>query len=249
MSAAPWATFAAVVPLGASEIFPTVFIPLLIVAMIIIAIAGMYAAAQRRKELLAWANGHGLLFSPSKTQRIEQAYPDFSCLRQGHSRYAHNLLEGRWGERAMLGFDYRYVTGHGKNSQTHHFSAVILESDAVLQPLLIRPEHIFDKMAAFFGADDIDFESAEFSNRFFVKAANKRWAYDVLHARAMEFLMANPPFSIQFDLRCVICYRERVFKPAEFEDACKVVAGLLDLLPEYVVQQQGGRKTSPGDIR
>jgi hypothetical protein len=238
MTHAPWAHVAPLVA-GLASSHPGIFIPLIILAMILIAAAGWHASAQRRKELLAWATARGLVFCSGRTDRLEREYPDFSCLQQGHSRYGYNLLQGRWGDRAMLGFDYRYVTGSGKNRQVHQFSAVILDSPVQLQPLLIRPEHLFDKMSAFFGFDDINFESAEFSRRFFVKAANKRWAYDVIHPRAMEFLMAQPPFSIQFDFGRVICYRDRRFAPADFETACRVVTGLLDLLPEYVVRQQG----------
>ncbi len=221
---------------------PGVFIPLLVLAIIIIAAAGLHAAAQRRKELREWATDRGLVFSSAKTSHLAEEYPEFACLHQGHSRYAHNLMQGRWGQREILGFDYHYVTGSGRNRQRHRLSAVILESEVLLQPLLVRPESLFDKMSAFFGFDDIDFESADFSRRFFVKAVSKRWAHDVIHPRAMEFLLSQPPFSIQFDLRCVICYRERLFRPGEFEAACQVAAGLLDRLPDYVIRQQGGRR-------
>ena len=57
--------------------------------------------------------------------------------------------------------------------------------------LLIRPEGFFDKVAGAFGFDDIDFESEEFSRAFFVKSSDKRFAYDVLHPRMLELLMAE----------------------------------------------------------
>ena len=225
--------------------------PWLWIAILLLA-AGMavyswQAASKRRMALLAWATAHKLDFSPAKDDSLECRYPEFDCLRQGHSRYASNLLQGHWGQRPMVGFDYLYVTGSGKNRHTHQFSAVILDSDVILQPLLIRPEGLFDKVTEFFGADDIDFESAEFSRRFFVKAPNKRWAYDVLHSRAMEFLLANPRFTIQFSALRVICYRSGRFSPADFEAACQVVTGLLDQLPDYVIRQQGTRRSPQGD--
>lgn len=237
----PWAHPAAQV-LCDIDWQPGLFIPLAILAIIIVAIAGWHAAAKRRAELRQWATAHSLHFNPSKHCHLDSEFPDFRCLHQGHSRYAHNVAHGHWDQRPILAFDYHYVTGHGRDRQTHQFSAVIVESDVLLQPLLIRPENLFDKMSAFFGHEDINFESAEFSRRFFVKAPNKRWAYDVIHARTMEFLMANPPFSIQFEPRCAICYRDRHFKPADFDAACQVTAGLLDRLPDYLVRQQGGRR-------
>ena len=96
-------------------------------------------------------------------------------------------------------------------------------------------------MSEFFGFDDIDFESAEFSKKFFVKAKDKRWAYDVIHTRAMELLLGSPRLTIQFDNCHIIAFREnRLFKPHEFGEAGDVTTGLLDLLPDYVVEQQKG---------
>ena len=50
----------------------------------------------------------------------------------------------------------------------------------------------------------------------------------------MEFLLAMPRFSIQFDTDCVIAWRNRRLSPAVFEEAVAVVAGILDRLPDYL---------------
>ena len=124
-----------------------------------------------------------------------------------------------------------------------NFSAVILTNAFPLQALSIRPEGFFDKVTEFFGLDDIDFESAEFSKRFYVKAKEKKWAYDVLHTRAMEYLLDSDrrKYTIQFAGSHVLIRRgEATFKPAEFGQAADVVCDLLDMLPEYVVEQQKG---------
>jgi hypothetical protein len=204
---------------------------------------GRYKTAQRRQELADWACGRGLQFSDIKSHSLDARFPEFDCLRQGDDRYAYNTMEGDWSGRPFFGFDYHYET-HSTDSkgrrQTHHhyFSAVILESDILLRPLFIRPEGFFDKVTEFFGYDDIDFESAEFSRKFYVKAQDKRWAYDVLHQRTMEFLLSRPTFTLKFDFRRVIAYRGSTFKPAEFEQAAGVIRGILDLLPEYVRRQE-----------
>ena len=59
-----------------------------------------------------------------------------------------------------------------------------------------RPRHPLEEFfgppfGEFFGHDDIDFESAEFSRNFYVKSSDRKWAFDILHARAMEFLLAE----------------------------------------------------------
>jgi hypothetical protein len=202
-------------------------------------------AGQRRQKLAAWACGRGLQFNETKSHRLAEQFPEFDCLRQGDNRYAYNIMEGDWSGRPFFGFDYHYSTDSKGNDR--HFSAVILESDILLKPLLMRPEGLFGKVTEFFGCDeldfeftDIDFESAEFTRRFRVKAQDKRWAYDVIHQRTMEFLLSQPTFMfvLRFDFRRVIAYRGSTFTPAEFEQAANVICGILDLLPDYVRRQQ-----------
>jgi hypothetical protein len=197
-----------------------------------------WLGARRRKELAAWAASAGLQFVPGSDRTYDNRYPDFGCLHRGHTRSAYNIASGSWNGRSLETFDYRYVTGSGKNRTTHVFSAIILESRVPLKPLHIRTENAFDKLTEFFGADDIDFESSEFSRSFYVKSPDKKWAYDVLHQRTMEFLLAKPRFSIQFDARHVICWRNHRFDIPSREAAIEVAEGILDRLPEYVLREQ-----------
>jgi len=198
----------------------------------------IWIGQKRRKDLRTWAASKGFAFSPSRDRTFDNRYPEFRCLRRGHSRYAYNISEGTWKTRPVTCFDYHYATGSGKNRHDYHFSAVLIGSDIPLKALRIRPEGFLDKVTEFFGVDDIDFESAEFSRSFHVKAAEKRWAYDVLHQRTMEFLLGMPRFSIEFDERDVLIWRTRRFKPEDFEQAIAVVEGILDRLPGYVIDQQ-----------
>jgi hypothetical protein len=201
-------------------------------------VGGLWFSAQRKKELVTWSNNAGLSFSPRPDRSYESRYPRFGCLHRGHSRYAYNIASGTWKNRWLEAFDYRYVTGHGKDRSTHTFSAIIIRTDIPLKPLHIRSENAFDKLTEFFGADDIDFESDQFSREFHVKSPDKKWAYDVLHQRTMEFLLIQPKYSIEFDTQSIICWRNRRFNSQMREGAISVVEGILDRLPEYLVREQ-----------
>ena len=221
------------------------FIGFVILVVIGLIILGIYQSARRRKELMAWARSKGLSFSAWKDWSIEQRFPQFKCLRQGSDRYAYNIMEGDWSGRPIIAFDYHYETessGSKGQRQTHdhNFSAVIIRCNHLLKPLFIRPERFFDKFTEFFGFDDIDFESAEFSRKFYVKAKDKRWAYDVIHARTMQFLLDMPQFTIEFDPVHVIAYRSSRFNIAEFEAAAETIKGILDRLPDYLVKELRG---------
>ena len=220
-----------------------VVVILLIAAVVTFAIFSAMASAKRRKELEAWAQSRGLAFDASSDYGFENRY-NFDCLRGGErNRYAYNIMRGSLAKRDAVAFDYHYeTTSTDKDGRTethnHYFSAVILGSEVPLKPLFLRPEGFFDKVTAFFGHEDINFESAEFSRKFYVKSPDKKWAYDVIHARVMEMLLTSPQFTIQFDHDCVIATRSATFAAADFESAIKVVAGMLDSMPEYLVKQQ-----------
>jgi len=215
------------------------FLFILFAVFIVLAVIyGFYAAAKRRKALTEWAIRKGLLFEPGSSCDMEAAFPAFNCLRRGSSRRAYNIITGKLDGYELTAFDYRYTTGSGKNRRTHFFSAVVLESLVLLKPLSLRRESVFDKVTEFFGLDDIDFESAEFSREFYVKSPDRKWAYDVIHARMMEYLLAAPRFSIQFDRRHVMAWRDTLFEPADFDAAVGLIRGMMDRLPDYLVKQQ-----------
>ncbi|OHB53991.1 MAG: hypothetical protein A2Y07_03770 [Planctomycetes bacterium GWF2_50_10] len=220
-------------------------IVIIVLIVAAIAVAGIFqhrATLARRKALEQWAVSNGLDYSPTKVYGLDDDYSSFDCLRQGSNRYGYNIMQGKISSRPFLGFDYHYqVTTHtGKTTQTHHynFSAIIVESPFLLKPLFIRPENIFDKLGEFVGLDDIDFESAQFSSQFYVKSPDKKWAYDIIHQGMMEYLLASPRFSIQFDLKNIIIWRSGKFEPEDFRVATDMVNGILGRIPQYVIDQQ-----------
>jgi hypothetical protein len=181
---------------------------------------------------------------------LDERLPHFDCLKSGSDRYAFNRLQGEWRGRSLLAFDYHYTTTSTDSkgrSQTHHhhFSAAVLTGDVPLKPLSIRSESWLDKVTQFFGFDDIDFESAEFSRNFYVKSPDRRWAYDVLHARAIEHLLYSSRFTIEFDEQHVIAYNGSQFKPEEFAQSVDLISDLLEMMPDYLVRQQRESLSSP----
>lgn len=224
-----------------------VFFVVIIVAFIGIAVGVAVWSARmkdkRRQELAGWAQANGLKFLPAKDNSIWLRYQLFKCLQRGDNRYAYNIMLGTAGKRVTCGFDYHYET-HSTNSkgqrQTHHhhLSALVVDSGLPLKPLFIRPEGFFDKVTEFVGFEDIDLESAEFSQKFFVKAPDRRWAYDVLHQKTMEMMLTYPRFHIEFQGGQVMAYYDKkTFTLGEFSAALKVVTGMLDNLPPGVVEE------------
>jgi hypothetical protein len=213
---------------------------LIIVAAVVIiggiAYAAHVAQQQRIHELGALAIRLGWQFDLREDRELPQRYSFFNVFDQGDDRRAYNTLTGgievdgqRW--NALAG-DYRYETtsgtGKDRRTTTHRLSYVIVETPHVDAPqLAIRREVFMDRFAGFLGFDDIDFESAEFSEKFHVKSPNKRFAYAVLDPRMMEFLLDGQPPTLEFRRgQCCLHDRERVMTADE-------VAATIDFAREF----------------
>jgi hypothetical protein len=224
------------------HVFEIIMQPLLpiIIVTAVVAVFAIYAyfASRRKNELLAWAAANGFNFSPDDDSEFDYKFPNFNCLRRGSGRYAKNVITGSVEGRTFFALDYHYTTGSGKSTQHHSFSAVIVQNPIWCKPLLIRPENFFDKLCEFVGFDDINFESAEFSRNFFVKSPDKKWAYDIIHPQAMDFLLKSPLFSIQLDTLYTIAWKDSKFKIDDFENALNIVHGLFQRVPGYVLELQ-----------
>jgi hypothetical protein len=218
---------------------------LMLVLIASLAIYQYYRTQQRKNEMLALAAHHGWTFVADKDYGMESRFGAFDCLQQGDNRYGYNVLEGAYRGRGICAFDYHYETystDSKGNRETHHhqFSAAVLETDLPLKRMKIRPEGFLDKVGEFFGMDDIDFESSQFSREFHVTAPDRRWAFDVLHQATMEFLLAAPRFTIEMAGPRVIIYRSSCFDPDEFIPALEVAAGIVDRLPNYLLREWKG---------
>jgi hypothetical protein len=172
------------------------------------------AEQKRTDELRAFALELGWTFSSSRRSASAAEFANFGCFQRGHSRSAFNTLEGviEVAERAydvrMGDFRYKVTSGSGKNRRTHTYTfsyAVVRLPFGSVPPLLIRRERLLDKLAGAFGFPDINFESAEFSRRYCVKSPDRRFAYDVIDQRMIEFLLRTDPPAIEISRgRCCL---------------------------------------------
>lgn len=183
-------------------------------------------------------------------------YRSFGVFDHGRDRRAYNTLQGSLmlpmpdGTRrpceAVMG-DFRYTTGSGKNQRTSHFSYLIVElPHGPVPETIVRPEGFFDQVAGFMGFDDIDFESAEFSDAFHVKSADKRFAYDLCDPRMMQFLLASRPCMFEIDRfhLCISSGRKR-FSPLQFKQHIAWTAAFIDHWPRHLTDRLAPRPTLP----
>ncbi len=207
-----------------------VFIPIVIVAIVF----GIISARKRREAMFALAMKLGLQFDQTKDRSLARRYKFLDKLRRGSHRYAYNVLSGNYQGHDILAFDYHYQTGSGKDTHHHHFSFFILHLTAAFPELVIGPEGIFSKIAQAVGYDDIDFESHEFSKKFCVRSANKKFAYDVCNARMIEYLLSNRDFSIEIEGNVLAISFNRKLAPEAIEQNLNRLVTVRSLMPDYL---------------
>ncbi len=229
-------------------VFPLFILFFIVIVALVVwgAVVAKKKAEDRRQALAAFAAQSGLRWTPDDPLGLVARLAGVAPFNVGHDQEATNVLDGVVSGRRVVLFDYKYVTtetrtdskGHTTTEEENHYlSALIHPLELPYPDLLIRPEGFGDKVAAFFGHDDIDFESDEFSRKFFVTGPDKKFAYDICHARMMEFLLANPRRHIELTDALFILRTERPWEPEEFAASLGFTMQFFDLIPEFVRKQ------------
>jgi hypothetical protein len=212
------------------------------------------AHAARERERLAgladWSRLNGFTFSPQDPYRLDIRFRGVLDIGRGHARYAYEVL-GRSDPVAAFLFQYQYRTWETRTvtytdsqgrtqtrteqyEQTHYRRYLIIEIGGSFPSLLIRREGWFDKLAGLMGFGDVNFESEEFSRRYFVKSSDRQFAYAVIHPQMMEWLMTHS-FSAQCENGMLLMNLSGARHDA---DSCHLAwsaaAGFLNRVPPFV---------------
>jgi hypothetical protein len=172
----------------------------------------------------------------------------FEPFGEGLRPRARNAVIGTKGERSFYFFDYQYETeststdseGHSTtNSTTHNYGIVAVRYPLMLGALRIRPEGFFDRVAGAIGFKDIQFESEEFNRRFSVHCQDEKFAFDLLHPKAMEYLLGLPKRDWQISGPFMLTFTGNSYDIEEYEQIMAEFEGFLDLVPEYLRQDVG----------
>lgn len=206
--------------------------------MVIFAIYRFFALRKRREGLFELAQRLNLSFNAGHDYGIPNRFNFLKQFEQGSNRYATNVLSGNYQQNDILAFDYHYETysydKSGRHTEHHWFSFCTLALTAAFPELSIRRENVFTRVAEAFGYQDIKFESAEFSKTFNVRAADKKFAYDVCSAQMMEYLLANRDLSIEIENNVLALVTNTRISVDQFELNLRRLVEIRKLLPEYL---------------
>jgi hypothetical protein len=220
--------------------------PLIIIGVIaLIAVIGYFAwqAEKKRREAFQnWAREHGWRYSHAKDRSIYQRFRFLDKLNQGSNRYAAHVVEGQWKGSDAIGFSFHwetYSTDSKGNRQTHHHwvGVVAMQIEERFPELKISPESFLHRIGHALGAQDIDFESIEFSKKFEVKADDKKFAYDFCNTGMMEYLLQHPKTALELDKDWIAVFDSHKLEPHEVEPLLEHIIAIRSHMPGYLFRE------------
>lgn len=220
-------------------------LPILFTIAAVLAVAGLIVLSvwldrRKREAFRLVAARLGLTYAPERDYSLGSRHQFLNQLNAGSNRYAAHVLSGTMEGCAVLAFDYHYETHStnskgGRTTHHHHLSVFATTLPKAFPELTIRPEGVFSKIAQALGYDDIDFESAEFSRHYCVRSRDRRFAYDVCHPLAMEFLLEHKSLDIEIEGTTLAAIENHTLGPTDVEPGLRRVLAFRGLLPEHLL--------------
>ncbi len=148
------------------------------------------------------------------------------------------MMWGTLGGYRFMGGDYFYAEKErsalgGVNEGDPDFSFVSFSPSFLLRNLVVREEMVGDRIASAVGHGDINFESAEFSEKFFVSCDDRRWAYDAINYQTMELLLANPAVYLECTPSMLVVLVPIRWDVPQFERFSNLGIEFLNSIPEH----------------
>ncbi len=213
-------------------------IPVFVALMVFLGWLAWKAEQERRRRFRAWAEDHGWTYSHEKDKAVYQRYAFLNRLRQGHDRYAFNVLRGTWEGRPAQAFDFHFATtsSNGKTTTTHHhyLGVVMVRIERPFPEVAVHPESFLHRIGQALGRSDVDFESAEFSRRFEVRSGDKKLAYDFCNSAMIEYLLRHPRTALELEADVLAVYDSGKLKVEELRGHLQHLVEIRQRMPEYL---------------
>ena len=197
---------------GSCSLFPIILLIIFLVRR---------ANAKKRTETLSGVAAElNLNFSPVGEESLKVQLGQFPLLNKGRKGQLTNVCVGGTDEVELRIFDYRYITGYGRNRRVHRQTVVAMQSTLLNLPeFRMRPERMFDRAGQMLGLQDIDFEEhLAFSQQFVLQSDMAEQTREFFDSTLLDFFATRPGWSFETQSGSFIAYRPRkLIEPTEFK--------------------------------
>jgi hypothetical protein len=212
------------------------------VAAVCVAGAGYYFKMRRRDELAEFAQQHGLDYSVNDPFGLVDM--SFALFARGDGRGCENVVWGKWQDMPVAVTDFWYydesTDSKGSRSRTYHrFSVAEVQVTAWMPHVTIGRENLLTVVAEHAGFHDIEFESEDFNRAFHVRSEDREFAYLLIDARMMQWLLSVPgTFAVEVNGPKFVVY-SRKLAPTELIPLFGTAEGFHRHIPRLVWNQYG----------
>ena len=149
---------------------------------------------RRTNELKAVAEQLELQFQDTGDAVFEERVGMLPLFNIGRLRTMTNLIIADTGDVRITLFDYKYVTGHGKNRRVRRQTVALAQADDLNVPAFhLRPEGMWDSITSLFGWQDIDFvEHPDFSKAFVLRSDMEEATREFFDKDLLDFFTNHP---------------------------------------------------------
>lgn len=231
--------------LGDTSRMPVLVVVLVILLAVGAAYVGWWMREQRRKAFAALAAQIGFQYSPDDP--FDLSSMPFALFAKGDGRGTENALWGTDNGREVKLFDFWYYervqnAKGGSSKRYYRYSCALTEIAARCPHLSVGPEGFLSRLADHVGLRDIEFESEDFNRRFQITSGDRKFAYALVDARMMEWLMATEGLSYEVLDRFVLCFTDRL-QPAETTMLLRAIAEFCENVPSVVSDLYPARRS------
>ena len=172
--------------------------PWLIMGGIAVALGGLalFNQVRNRKRRAAFAEyclPRGFTFEEQRADHERRYANVLDVFNQGRRRVWGNTISGTKNNTPFTAFEYRWVTGGGKHSQTHYIGGVLWELGGAFPQFSLSPEGWLSRIGHAFGSQDIDFDdSPEFSKQYQLKGPDEAAIRKLFTPEIRRFFEATP---------------------------------------------------------
>ena len=152
---------------------------------------------------------------------------------RGYGKKLSGLMRGRSDSFDLALFDYRYVTGGGRSSQTRQQSVVWFQSAGLdLPDFSLAPRSFWHTLRGWFGQHEISFETHPlFAKKYVVLGSNETAIRELFNGRLLEFFEQRTGWSMEgLDDRLLLYQPSKRLPAAEYPDLLETGLKVLSLI-------------------
>ncbi|OAI52083.1 hypothetical protein AYO44_16755 [Planctomycetaceae bacterium SCGC AG-212-F19] len=219
--------------------------PFLAVLAVVVGAAWLlyrYLGRRRLEKLLERAERRGLSFLPNGDRALAEELKHTELLSHDSGRVT-NLLRGKIHGVDTEIFDYTFQTGPGQygfRGTSWHQQTVIrfTRESLVLPDFWLRPEGLWDKVAAAVGGEDINFPThPEFSRKYQLHGLIEANVRRVFTPELLSFLETKTGLRIEGEPKHLVVFSaENIVQPEDIEELIQLGFQVLRLFDPTVSQ-------------